>query len=81
MFHKVKNVTPLDDMQLMVEFVEGGRKKYDVKPLLIRFEVFRDLVEKNLFNFVHVDCGGYGIAWNEEIDLGCDELWHNGSAV
>ncbi len=21
---------------------------------------------------------GYGISWNDEIDLSCDELWENG---
>ena len=24
-----------------------------------------------------VDVGGYGISWNDEIDLSCDELWDN----
>lgn len=25
--------------------------------------------------------GGYGIVWNDELDLSCDELWENGVEV
>ncbi|WP_423805896.1 DUF2442 domain-containing protein [Phascolarctobacterium succinatutens] len=31
-----------------------------------------------LFNLVKVDVGGYGISWNDDLDLSCDELWENG---
>ena len=30
---------------------------------------------------VLVDVGGYGIIWNDELDLSCDELWDNGTTV
>lgn len=29
-------------------------------------------------NLVKADKGGYGISWNDEIDLSCDELWEIG---
>ena len=78
MFHKVKEVKPLENMQLEVEFISGEIKIYDVKPLLNKFEVFKNLENTQLFKKVKVDMGGYGIVWNEEIDLACDELWYNG---
>ena len=81
MFHKVKNVEPLDNMLLLVEFVNGEKKRYDVKPLISRWKVFNDLTDNSLFNLVKIDCGGYGIAWNEYIDLSCEELWNNGSSI
>ena len=28
-----------------------------------------------------VDVGGYGIVWNDDLDLSCDELWENGVQV
>jgi hypothetical protein len=31
-----------------------------------------------LFNSVHVDKHGYGIVWNDELDLSESELWING---
>jgi len=81
MFHKVKAVRPLTNMKLYVEFVSGDVKCYDVKPLMHKFEVFKDLSHGDIFNLVHVDSGGYGIIWNDYIDLACDELWENGSGI
>lgn len=30
---------------------------------------------------VSADIGGYGIVWNDDLDLSCDELWENGVQV
>lgn len=30
------------------------------------------------FNSIIADRGGYGIVWNDDIDISCDELWSNG---
>jgi hypothetical protein len=78
MFHKIKNVHPLSDMVLQVEFLNGITKLYDVKPLMDKWEVFKNLQRKALFDLVHVEVGGYGIVWNKDIDLACNELWENG---
>ena len=78
MFHKVKEVYPLPDLKLSVAFANGTTKQYDVKPLLERFPAFIALQDEALFNSVEVDTGGYGIVWNDEIDLSCDELWEHG---
>lgn len=34
-----------------------------------------------MFEQVSVDAGGYGISWNDDIDLDCEELWANGHEV
>lgn len=79
MFHKVKDVTPLSDFRLSVQFCEGVTKVYDLKPLFEKFTVFKGLKDKpETFYDVVVDTGGYGIVWNDNIDLSCDELWNNG---
>ena len=79
MFHKVKYVKPLPDYSLLVVFLTGEQKQYDVKPLFHKWESFKLLTLTNdLFNQVKVDAGGYGIAWNDSIDLSCDELYYNG---
>lgn len=82
MFHKVKNVNALTDFRLSVQFCEGITKIYDIKPLFDRlpvFEYFKD--NEDDFLYVNVDVGGYGIVWNDELDLSCDELWENGVQV
>ena len=78
MFHKVKSVFPLDDYKLLVQFCVGVTKVYDVKPLFEWKDVFKTLKENNLFYDVVVDVGGYGVSWNDNVDLSCDELWENG---
>lgn len=82
MFHKVKNVSPLPDFKLSVQFCEGVTKLYDVKPLFERLPVFARLKEHpEIFGGVSVDVGGYGIVWDDELDLSCDELWDHGVTI
>ena len=82
MFHKVKSVSPLPECRLSVQFSEGVTKIYDVKPLFKRLKPFRTFLKNpELFYGVYVDTGGYGIVWNDAIDLSCDELYENGELV
>ncbi len=81
MFHKIKNVSALPEYKLSVQFSEGVTKIYDVKPLFQKIPAFKSLESNNDFGGVYVDVGGYGIIWNDELDLSCDELWDNGTTV
>ena len=81
MFHKIKNVSPLPDYRLSVQFSEGCTKIYDIKPLFKQIPAFEELKDSHLFSNVTVDVGGYGIVWNDDLDLSCDELWENGVAI
>lgn len=82
MFHKIKSVSPLPDYRLSVQFSEGITKIYDMKPLFERIPAFKMLLEQaEEFSGVTVDVGGYGIVWNDDLDLSCDELWENGVIV
>lgn len=80
-FHKLKDVVAQDDKTITVLFANGVTKTYDVKPLIERFEAFKALDEESLFTAVKVDQGGYGIIWNDDIDLSCEELWENGAEL
>ena len=81
MFHKVKFVVPLPDLKLSIQFYEGVTKIYDVKKLFDKYPSFISLRKEHLFKCVHVSEGGYGIIWNDNIDLSCNELWDNGVKV
>jgi hypothetical protein len=82
MMHKIKDVKPMRDMILDVTFATGEEKQYDVKPLLEKFDAFKALSYINgLFEQVQIDCGGYGIVWNDDIDLDCEDLWYDGISV
>lgn len=79
MFYKVKKVKPLNNYNLLVIFENGEVKKYNVKPLIDKWLVFKDLETiDGLFKQVKIDVGGYGISWNDNIDLSSDELYHKG---
>ena len=82
MFHKVKEVNALPEHKISVRFAEGITKIYDVKPLFEKYTFFIPLKESaELFSSVMVDQGGYGVIWNDDIDISCDELWANGEIV
>ena len=76
MFHKIKNVTALPEYKLSVQFSEGVTKIYDVAGLFHRYPQFN--IAESEFGKVYVDVGGYGIVWNDDLDLSCDELWKHG---
>lgn len=82
MRHKVKTIQPLPNFNLLVGFISGEKRQYDVTPLFDKWEAFKSLRSTpGLFEQVKVDAGGYGISWNDEIDLSCDELYHNGKVI
>ena len=81
MFHKIKNVTPLQDFKLSIQFAEGITKIYDMKKLIENNKIFANLKDINLFDSVEVDIGGYGVIWNDDIDISCDELFENSKKI
>lgn len=82
MFHKVKSIAPLSDFKLSVQFSEGVTKLYDMTPLFEKIPAFQCLRDNPAeFHSVSVDVGGYGIIWDDDLDLSCDELWEHGTVV
>ena len=82
MFHKAKTVTTLSDYRLLVHFADGADKEYDMKPLFEQYPVFLELKETpGLFDQAKADVGGYGIVWNEDIDIDAQEIYQNGRDV
>jgi hypothetical protein len=79
MFHKITTITSLPDLRLLAHFSDGQAKEYDLKPLLERFDAFRVLCDvPGLCEQVQVDPGGYGISWNDDLDLSSDEIFEHG---
>ena len=74
---RILSVAAITSTQLYVVFHDGSKRVYDCQPLLDR-ERFHHLKNCGFFRTVHVDAGGYGISWNDNIDLSEYELWTNG---
>lgn len=76
-YPKIESVYALPNYHLLVVFQNNVVKVYDCTPLLEE-ETFRPLASEKLFTQVRVGAGGYGVIWNDELDLSESELWLNG---
>ena len=76
-FPKVMTVQPLTGKRLRVEFSNGIIRVYDCNPLL-EHPVFQVLKDEVFFRNVRPDAHGYGVFWNDDIDLAESELWIHG---
>ena len=74
---KIVDVNVSEGYLLVVRFDNNNIKNYDISKLFSdsRFEVLKDKV---LFKNVKVDAGGYGISWNDDVDISEYEIWTNG---
>ncbi|MGL5099719.1 MAG: DUF2442 domain-containing protein, partial [Fusobacteriaceae bacterium] len=79
-YPKIKNVKALENYKLEILFHNGVTKIYDFTPNF-EYEVFQALKEYNLFKEVVVDPGGYGISWNDDLDMSEYELWTKGIEI
>ncbi len=82
MFPKLNKIKALPGCMLRAEFKDGREVVCDISKLAEVNPVFCDLVnDPELFAQVRIDPGGYGISWNDELDLEAEELWNCGAEV
>lgn len=81
MINKIMSASFLDNYIICAQFANGITKKYDLKPLFKELKQFNKLKENNLFMYGQVDIGGYGVVWDDKIDLFADEIWEKGKNV
>jgi len=74
---RVQSVLVAGPAMLRVKFGNGAERTYDCTAVLSRPQ-FHLLKIPAFFRAVKVDLGGYGISWNDEMDLSEYELWTNG---
>jgi hypothetical protein len=74
---KIVSARAIDDRTLLVEFSNHEVKRYDISKLLDK-PMFRSLQNPQFFKNFVIDLGGYGLVWNDEIDISEYELWQNG---
>jgi hypothetical protein len=79
-YPRVRSVRPLSGKRLLVAFATGEERFYDCGPLLAE-SAFAALADETVFQQVRADPQGYGVVWNDEIDLAESELWINGTSA
>ena len=77
---KIFSVQAMENKELLVKFENGVEKVYDCTQLL-GVGIFQLLKTEAFFRSVKVDAGGYGVSWNDDVDLSEYELWTNGVEV
>ena len=77
----IAEVEAKSNKRLLVRFRNGVTKLYDCKRILAlpAFESLRD--DDALFRRAHADTHGYGVIWNDELDLAESELWIGGHVI
>jgi hypothetical protein len=65
---------------LLIDFSQNEFKKYDISKLLDN-SMFAPLKNPIFFKSFKIDSGGYGLVWNEDIDISEYELWKNGVSL
>ena len=78
MFHKIVEIKLKNEYIIVAKFETGEIKEYNMKNLIEKYDIFKDLKYNNLFNLAKIDKGGHGIVWNDDIDLSSEEIWKNG---
>ncbi len=74
MYIGVKNVKPLKDYKLELEFENGEKKIFDIKPYLNTGKI-AELMDENLFKQVRISFDA--IEWPNGLDLDPEFLYKN----
>ena len=74
---RIVSAKAIDNNTLMVKFTNLEIRKYDISKLLDN-PMFAPLRNPGFFRNFRVEPGGYGLVWNEDIDISEYELWKNG---
>jgi hypothetical protein len=67
-YPRIKYIEPIADYRLFLIFDNGVIKVYSLQSRLqtVNFQALNDV---QLFNQVSIANGGYGVIWNDDIDL------------
>lgn len=80
MFHKAIDLQFLEGTVLEVEFQNGEVKNYDIAVLFSKYPQLERLNERSLFTSGKL-MGGYGIVWDEDLDLEIETIYEDGKTV
>jgi len=73
---KIIDAKPLRPYVIEVVFNNNIKKNYDFRSLL-DLDIFNPLKDYSFFKSFRIASGGYGLEWNDDIDISEYELWTN----
>lgn len=77
--YPIRTLTLVKDYEVLAHFKNGDVKRYDFTKIINSFAPLKPLADDyELFKKIHLSPGGYGVIWNDELDLEAEELWYGG---
>ncbi|HBJ1652036.1 DUF2442 domain-containing protein [Clostridium botulinum] len=78
---KIKQIKINSQQYVLIVLFDNGITKeinFDEK---LKDDFYADLRNRLLFEQAKVDAGGYGVSWNDDIDISEYELWNMGKTI
>ena len=73
-------VVPLDGYRLLLEYVTGEKRLFDVKPYL-DVRLYKGLRDTEYFKTARLEHGGWFVGWPGGQDIGSDDLYELSTPV
>lgn len=80
MFHKAVNLSFQEGTTFDLLFLNGVTKRYDILHLFEKYPQLKALRDRNLFLQGKL-IGGYGIIWNDELDIETETIYEEGKII
>lgn len=81
MFHKISNLVFLDNCVILVGYKNNEWRKFDMKMLMEKHPEFEALKDETFFKSAKIDIGGFGIIWDEWLDVSGEGVYEQGEKV
>lgn len=81
MMHKIISVETKPNLIISATFLDGTIKEYDVKQMFCVYPPMKALEDDTLFHTVQLDTGGFGVSWNDDLDLESETIWEYGREI
>ena len=82
MAHRVQSVSMIDQNILQAIFIGGEVIQYDLRKMLSILPQFQEIMKNpQLASQLSTDVDGYGISWNDELDLDAETIWEDGVLI
>ena len=82
MIPRIRQIRPMANYQLLVDFDEGQQVVYDVAEDIREIAAFAELKTlPGLFESAHLDSSRTSVVWNDRIDLPSDTIREYGGVI
>lgn len=82
MFYHANKVKFLEGVVVELTFQDGKIIQYDLSQLFSKYPQFKELLlNRALFENGKLDPGGYGVIWNDQLDIDATAIYYDGVLV